>query len=233
MPTGKKLLIVLDQFEQYLQSCPALEVAPLVEALRQCDGEHVQCLVLVRDDFWMALTRFLRMLEINLSSERNMMAVDLFDREHARAVLAAFGRGYGKLPEAPDALTGEQRKFLDEAINGLAEDDRVICVRLALFAEMFKDRPWTPSGLKDAGGHPGGWRRVSEGDDRVAGATSHAQPAWHAARTILESLLPPAGSPLKGRIRSYAELVDRLGLSASAGEISANCCGFWTASYGF
>ncbi len=25
LPAGKKLLIVLDQFEQYLQSCPALE----------------------------------------------------------------------------------------------------------------------------------------------------------------------------------------------------------------
>ncbi len=28
LPTGKKLLIVLDQFEQYLQSCPALERCP-------------------------------------------------------------------------------------------------------------------------------------------------------------------------------------------------------------
>jgi formylglycine-generating enzyme required for sulfatase activity len=218
LPTGKKLLIVLDQFEQYLQSCPALEVAPLVEALRQCDGEHVQCLVLVRDDFWMALTRFLRMLEINLSSERNMMAVDLFDREHARAVLAAFGRGHGKLPEAPDALTGEQRKFLDEAINGLAEDDRVICVRLALFAEMFKDRPWTSSGLKDLGGIQG--VGVAFLEATIGSQARHPMLSLHgaAARTILELLLPPAGSPLKGRVRSYAELLRASGYSERRGD---------------
>ena len=26
----------------------------LARALRQCDGDHVQCVVMVRDDFWMA-----------------------------------------------------------------------------------------------------------------------------------------------------------------------------------
>ncbi len=80
----------------------------------------MQCLVLVRDDFWMALSRFLRTLEIDLSSDRNMTAVDLFDRRHARGVLAAFGRGYGALPEDPEALTNEQKRFLDQAIDGLA-----------------------------------------------------------------------------------------------------------------
>jgi serine/threonine protein kinase/formylglycine-generating enzyme required for sulfatase activity len=218
LPVGKKLLIVLDQFEQYLQSCPALEVAPMVEALRQCDGEHVQCLVLVRDDFWMALTRFLRMLEINLSSERNMVAVDLFDREHARAVLAAFGRGHGKLPESPDALTSEQRKFLDEAVNGLAEDDRVICVRLALFAEMFKDRPWTSSGLKELGGMQG--VGVAFLEATIGSEARHPMLRLHgaAARAILESLLPPAGSPLKGQIRSYAELLITSGYNERRGD---------------
>ena len=28
-------------------------------ALRQCDGERLQALLMVRDDFWMALTRFM------------------------------------------------------------------------------------------------------------------------------------------------------------------------------
>ena len=30
----------------------------LVQALRHCDGEHVQAIVLVRDDFWIATNRF-------------------------------------------------------------------------------------------------------------------------------------------------------------------------------
>ena len=218
LPAGKKLLIVLDQFEQYLQSCPALEHAPLVEALRQCDGEHVQCLVLVRDDFWIALSRFLRTLEIDLSSDRNMTAVDLFDRRHARCVLAAFGRGYGALPEDPEALTNEQKRFLDQAIDGLLEDDRVICVRLALFAEMFKDRPWTPSSLRKLGGIQG--VGVAFLKAKLGSEATHPVLSLHrdAARTILESLLPPAGSPLKGRMRSYAELLADSGYQQREGE---------------
>ncbi len=63
---GRKVLIVLDQFEQWLHSKGTEENTELVQALRQCDGGRVQCLVMVRDDFWMAVTRFLRDLEIEL-----------------------------------------------------------------------------------------------------------------------------------------------------------------------
>ena len=38
----------------------------LVAALRHCDGEHVQAIVMVRDDFWLAASRFMRDLEIRL-----------------------------------------------------------------------------------------------------------------------------------------------------------------------
>ena len=36
------------------------ENTELVAALRHCDGEHVQAIVLVRDDFWLAASRFMR-----------------------------------------------------------------------------------------------------------------------------------------------------------------------------
>src|SRR5262249_2195756 len=65
IPIGKKVLIVLDQFEQWLHAKKE-DNAELVQALRQCDGERVQCLVMVRDDFWMAVTRFLTALEVEL-----------------------------------------------------------------------------------------------------------------------------------------------------------------------
>ena len=68
-----------------------------MQALRQCDGERVQCLVMVRDDFWMASTRFMQALEIRLVKAKNSCAVDLFDLLHARNVLGAFGRAYGRL----------------------------------------------------------------------------------------------------------------------------------------
>ena len=99
LPVGQKVLIVLDQFEQWLHAKKEETNAELVQALRQCDGGRVQCLVLVRDDFWLAVSRFLRALEVRLVEGQNIALVDLFDRDHARRVLAAFGRAFGKLPE--------------------------------------------------------------------------------------------------------------------------------------
>ena len=57
---GRKVLLVLDQFEQWLHSKRGEENTELIAALRQCDGEHLQAVVMVRDDFWMAATRFMR-----------------------------------------------------------------------------------------------------------------------------------------------------------------------------
>ncbi len=57
-------------------------------ALRQCDGEHVQALCLVRDDFWMAATRFMKELDIDLVPERNIGG-----RRPLRAAARAQGAG--------------------------------------------------------------------------------------------------------------------------------------------
>src|SRR5262249_39773532 len=107
IPPGQKVLIVLDQFEQWLHARKE-ENTELVQALRQCDGGRVQCLLMVRDDFWMAITRFLRELEIELVPGHNIAAADLFDRRHARKVLTAFGRAFGTLPEPAGDLDREQ-----------------------------------------------------------------------------------------------------------------------------
>ena len=65
---------------------------------------------MVRDDFWMAATRFMRRLEIDLVPSRNLAAVDLFDPRHARKVLAAFGRAYGALPAKAASSPGTRRR---------------------------------------------------------------------------------------------------------------------------
>ena len=56
--------------EQWLHVQHDLSRAPLVQALRQCDGIHLQCLLLVRDDFWMPLVRFMAEVEVPLSNTR-------------------------------------------------------------------------------------------------------------------------------------------------------------------
>jgi len=49
--SGKQVLLVVDQFEQWLHAKRGEENTELVAALRHCDGEHVQAVVMVRDDF--------------------------------------------------------------------------------------------------------------------------------------------------------------------------------------
>ena len=84
LPPERKVLLVLDQFEQWLHAKRGEENTELVAALRHCDGEHVQAVVLVRDDFWLAASRFMRDLEIRLVEGENIGLVDLFDPRHAR-----------------------------------------------------------------------------------------------------------------------------------------------------
>ena len=117
---GRKVLVVLDQFEQWLFGRRHDQGDELLAALRQCDGEKIQVLCLVRDDFWMAATRFSRDLEIDLVPDRNIAAVDLFEPKHARKVLAAFGRAYEALPPGAGDLAKEQHAFLDQSIAALA-----------------------------------------------------------------------------------------------------------------
>jgi serine/threonine protein kinase len=213
VPAGKKMLIVLDQFEQWLHARTA-ENTELAQALRQCDGSRVQGLVMVRDDFWMAVTRFMRELEIRLVEGQNSAAVDLFPVRHAEKVLDAFGRAFSALPQYPTQLSTEQEQFLQQAMAGLAENDKVICVRLALFAEMMKGKSWTPATLKDVGGAQGVGATFLE--ETFSAATAPPEHRYHqkAARAVLKALLPEAGTDIKGHMRSRDELLTASGYAA-------------------
>jgi eukaryotic-like serine/threonine-protein kinase len=210
-PPGKKILIVLDQFEQWLHGQGTEKNTELIRALRQCDGRHVQCLVMVRDDFWMAATRFLRELEIPLLEGQNSAAVDLFDLRHAKKVLRALGGAFGVLPERTSELTNDQQQFLEQAIQGLAQEDKVVCVRLTLFAEMMKGEPWTPAKLKQAGGTEG--IGVTFLEKTFAATTAPPDHRFHqkAARSVLQALLPEQGTDIKGHMRSREELLEASG----------------------
>jgi len=211
IPVGKKVLIVLDQFEQWLHAPKEEENSDLVQALRQCDGGRVQCIVMVRDDFWMAATRFMRDLEIRLVEAQNSAAVDLFPIRHAEKVLAAFGRAFGTLPEKVGELNKEQKSFITKSVAGLAEEGKVNCVRLALFAEMMKGKAWTPATLKEVGGTKG--VGVTFLEETFSASTSPPEHRYHqhAARAVLKDLLPDGGTDIKGTMRSYVELLEASG----------------------
>ncbi len=208
---GSKVVIILDQFEQWLHGRIELENNDLVQALRQCDGGRVQCVVMVRDDFWMAIIRFMRGLEVRLLDGQNTAAVDLFPIRHAEKVLAAFGRAFGALPDDSSGITRDQQEFLAQAVSGLAQEGKVICVRLALFAEMMKGKTWTPATLKAVGGTEG--VGITFLEETFSAATAPPQHRFHqkAARSDLRALLPETGSDIKGHMRSYADLLEASG----------------------
>jgi eukaryotic-like serine/threonine-protein kinase len=211
IPVGKKVLITLDQFEQWLHAKKEEENTELVHALRHCDGERVQCLVMVRDDFWMAITRFLRELEIDLVAGRNSAAADLFDLRHTKKVLTAFGCAFGTLPEHASEQNNEQKAFVEQAVSGLAQEGKVVCVRLALFAEMMKGKPWTPATLKEVGGTEG--VGVTFLEETFSSSTANPKHRLHqkAARGVLKALLPESGTDIKGHMQSYGELLEASG----------------------
>jgi hypothetical protein len=219
-PNGFKVLLVLDQFEQWLHAKRMEQYTELVQALRQCNGEHVQCLVLIRDDFGMAATRFMRDLEVRIVEGHNFATVDLFDPGHARKVLAEFGRAFGRLPANPAELMPEQERFLDQAVAGLTQDGEVISVRLALFAEMVKGKSWTPATLRQVGGPEG--VGVTFLEETFSAATAPPPHRLHqkAARAVLQALLPEPGADLKGHMRSNQELQDAAGYAGRPQEFA-------------
>jgi eukaryotic-like serine/threonine-protein kinase len=208
LPPAHKVLLVLDQFEQWLFARRGEQNTELVTALRQCDGEHLQAVAMVRDDFWMAATRFMRDLEIRLLEGENSAAVDLFDLDHARKVLAAFGRAFAKLPENTSDTASDQNEFLNQSVNGLAEEGKVISVRLALYAEMMKGKPWAPSTLKEVGGTKG--VGVTFLEETFSASTAPPEHRLHqkAAQVVLRALLPETGTDIKGQMKFRQELLE-------------------------
>ncbi|HEV3166441.1 MAG TPA: serine/threonine-protein kinase, partial [Isosphaeraceae bacterium] len=218
---GVKVLLVLDQFEQWLHHHPDEPDAELIRALRQCDGSGLQTLVLIRDDFWMAIARFFRALEVPLVEGLNSGAVELFDTQHARRVLSEIGRSLGKLPENLESFGAEEARFLDQAINDLAcPDSRIIPVRLTLFAEMVRHRAWTPATLRDLGGIEGIGVTFLEETFCARSAPPAHRLHWKAAQAVLKALLPESSSNLKGNLQSSAALQESSGYAGRAADFA-------------
>jgi eukaryotic-like serine/threonine-protein kinase len=221
LPAGKKVILVLDQFEQWLHVKGGETNSELIHALRHCDGERVQCIVMVRDDFGMAATRFMGAVDIPIVQGHNFATVDLFDLLHSRKVLTEFGRAFGRLPDNLGKCTKEQEAFLDQAVSSLSIEGKVISVRLALFAEMVKGKPWTPATLKEVGGMKG--VGVSFLEETFAASTASPQYRLHqrAAQTVLRGLLPDISTDIKGNMRSQQELLEASGYAAQPKKFDA------------
>jgi formylglycine-generating enzyme required for sulfatase activity len=99
----------------------------------------------------------------------------------------------------------------------LAEDGKVISVRLALFAEMVKGKLWTPTTLDEVGGIEG--TGVTFLEETFTASTAPPQHRLHqkAAQAVLKNLLPEAGTDIKGHMRSQEELLEASGYVSRPG----------------
>ena len=205
---GRRLLIVLDQFEQWLNANDVEPNTVLVEALRQCDGIRVQCLLLVRDDFWIPTHQFLKQLDVKIQEGKNSQALPLFDERHARKVLTGFGQAYGSLPSSSSKFTRKHREFVKQAVDSLSLGGKVICAHLSLFSEMMKGRDWTSGEFSKVGGWQGiGVRYLEEAFGQEV-APAHRQMQMPYAKEMLSQLVPETGVTIKTSSRTKSEMAD-------------------------
>ena len=207
---NQKLLIILDQFEQWLSDKIEYENQPLVQALRQCDGIRIQCLILCRDDFWVSVGQFMRLLEIPIQDDNNAMALPLFDKRHARKVLTSFGQAQQDLPDESIGLSSQQQEFIDNAVESLATKNKIICVRLSVLSQMMLGREWTNIELNRLGGLEGVGLSYLDEIFHGAGVPPKVGTYAEPAREILQQLLPDSSETIKGSGKPKSEIFEKL-----------------------
>jgi serine/threonine protein kinase len=206
-----KLVLVIDQFEQWLVGRDRYDAEELADALRQCDGETVQAILMVRDDFWLAVSRFLKCIDIPIVERENSALVDLFEIDHAEKVLGLFGQAYGRLNQDLGTWSQDNKEFIKKTVEGLARNRKIVSVRLALFAEMMKGRQWVPKSLEEVGGTDGiGVTFLEETFNSVNAQAKYRRHA-EAVRGLLYALLPEPGVEIKGVKKSESHLATASG----------------------
>lgn len=209
MPDDRKLLIVLDQFEAYLHETDE-NGGWLAETLRQCDGVAVQALLIVREDFFREASTFMKVIEEPLLQNSNFATIERFGKQHARRVLTGFGIALQAInPDAPDWAA---EKFVEQAVDALAEEGRVTPVRLAMLTEMLRESPWTPATLRQVGGMEG--LEVAFLRERLTGAGAHPEFRRRPdlVRRILDSLLPIESVSIRQHTVTAEEIIARGGM---------------------
>jgi len=121
-------------------------------------------------------------------------------------VLTLFGQAYGLLPDRSSDLAEDQQTFLDQAVSGLTQDGKIVPVRLALFAEMVRERSWTPKTLHEVGGTEGVGVTFLEETFNSPQADPRHRLHQKAAQAVLKALLPETGFDIKGQMKSEVEL---------------------------
>lgn len=212
-----KLLLIIDQFEQWLNLNRGSEITSLHEALRQCDGSNVQTILLVRDDFMLGLSSFMDQLDESLLQNQNFATIEAFGVSHGQKVLAAFGRAFGTVSQP---ITVAQEAFIETAIDELARIGRLEPVQISLLSEMVKNKPWSPATLKELGGIQG--LGIAFLEERLTGTSAHPmlRANLEIVKQILRELLPADDTVIKPQACNQSVLLERLEGVASEDTLS-------------
>ncbi|MEM9588795.1 MAG: AAA family ATPase, partial [Planctomycetota bacterium] len=191
-----RTVIVLDQFEQVLNWSSEEHREQVAFAMRQADGARLRFVLVVRDEFWSAISRWMRDLDVPLRDGRNAMGLERFSREHAAKVLRTWADASGKI-DVDD-------EFIGSAIELVAVGERVIPVRLALLATVLGDADWTHARLQEfssRGSLSGYYLDSVLGELAPAAVQQFSGPA----QAVLRRLTPDSGQ-IRGHVRSAEEL---------------------------
>jgi hypothetical protein len=141
----------------------------------------------------------------------NFATVDLFDVEHAEKGAGEVRAGIRQTASAIRQADRRAQSFVRRRTSGLAQDGKVVSVRLALFSEMVKGKPWVPADTGRSRWHRRHGRQLSGRDVQFPQANPKHRLHQQAAREVLKSLLPEVGSDIKGHMRSHSELLEASG----------------------
>ena len=218
----EKLLLVLDQFEQWLQGRPD-------RARRRADPGAAAVRRPARAGAAPGAGRFLDGHDPPPAGGRGAAGRG-DERRGGRALRrppCAQGAG-GLRPLAGadsarrDRAWQRARQFLDQAVSGLTgPDGRIVPVRLSLFVEVVRDRPWTLQTLQALGGMEGiGVKFLEEAFDAPSAAAGPPDSIGPPRRPCSSCLLPAPGSVLRGAPRSGRELARRPGYADRPGDFA-------------
>jgi serine/threonine protein kinase/formylglycine-generating enzyme required for sulfatase activity len=206
--TPKRLVVVIDQFEQVLANANDQEHERLAMALRQADGTDLQFVLVVRDEFWSLTSRLMRAIDAPLRDGLSAMGLERFSEHHAESVLKLWGTSVHPDQQPPD------EEFLVSAVGLVSETGQVIPVRLALLATMIGDQPWTVETLEQfRHGASLGTRFLDSvlGDQAPVSRKRFSQSASH----LLRCLTPESGN-IRGPARSVSDLARASGLEPNS-----------------
>lgn len=152
LPAGRKVLLVVDQFERWLCNQGEPSEALWEQVLALCDGQHLQCLLVLTDHFLDLVKPLLRRAALPLEEGKNWTLAKPLSVVRARQTLTFLGQTLRCLPEDLASLTVDQRLFLDRAAAELAVRGEVLPARVASFVCAFREARWAAAIYSQMGG---------------------------------------------------------------------------------